>query len=276
MNATPAAEMPNDALPERLEALYRRYNRRRYVCPDPLEFVWEYDDPADREIVALIASALAYGRVVTIKENVAKVLAILGDRPAERLPNARRGELRRKLEGFRHRFASGDAVADLLDGAREMIRSAGSLQTAFLEGCGPDDADVLPALEKFCLRLISKGEPGHLVPIPSRGSACKRMHLFLRWMVRRDAVDPGGWDAVSPALLLVPLDVHMHRICTRLGLTSRKAADLRTVREITAGFARWVPDDPVRYDFVLTRFGIRGDMDVEGFFGSHRFVRNSQ
>jgi uncharacterized protein (TIGR02757 family) len=263
----PTPSTPDSRLPEKLEALYRRFNRRRYVRPDPLEFVWEYDDPADREVAGLIASALAYGRVATIKENVAKVLSILGDRPAEALANARGGELRRKLEGFRHRFASGSAVADLLEGAREMIRSAGSLQAAFLEGCGPDDADVLPALEKFCLRLVSRGQPGHLVPIPSRGSACKRMHLFLRWMVRRDAVDPGGWDAVSPASLLVPLDVHMHRICTRLGLTQRKTADLRAAQEVTAAFAQWIPDDPVRYDFVLTRFGIRGDMDLEGFLG---------
>lgn len=263
----PSASPPAPDLPEKLEALYRRYNRRRYVRPDPLEFVWEYDAPADREVAALIASALAYGRVATIKENVAKVLGILGDRPAERLSSARAGELRKKLEGFRHRFASGEAAADLLSGAREMIRSAGSLQTAFLEGWGSEDADVLPALEKFCLRLASLGEPGHLVPIPSRGSACKRMHLFLRWMVRRDAVDPGGWDGVSPASLLVPLDVHMHRICTRLDLTQRKTADLRAAREVTAAFAQWVPDDPVRYDFVLTRFGIRGDMDLEGFLG---------
>lgn len=261
----PSHSTPDSRLPEKLEALYRRYNRRRYVRPDPLEFVWEYDAPADREVTGLIASALAYGRVATIKENVAKVLSILGDRPAEGLANARGGELHRKLEGFRHRFASGAAVADLLEGAREMIRSAGSLHSAFLEGWSSEDADVLPALEKFCLRLVSQGKPGHLVPIPSRGSACKRMHLFLRWMVRRDAVDPGGWDAVSPASLLVPLDVHMHRICTRLGLTARKTADLRAAREVTAAFAQWIPDDPVRYDFVLTRFGIRGDMDLEGF-----------
>jgi uncharacterized protein (TIGR02757 family) len=261
----PTPDIPLDSLHERLEALHRRYHRRRYVRPDPLEFVWEYDDPADREVVGLVASALAYGRVAIIRRSVARVLAALGDRPAERLANARPEELHRGLEGFRHRFASGAAVADLLTGARDMIREAGSLRAAFLEGCGPDEADTLPALERFCARLAGKGRPGHLVPIPSRGSACKRMHLYLRWMVRRDAVDPGGWDGISPARLLVPLDVHMHRIATRLGLTNRRTADLRAVREVTAGFARWVPEDPVKYDFALTRFGIREDMDLEGF-----------
>jgi len=96
-------------------------------------------------------------------------------------------------------------------------------------------------------------------------SDLKRLHLFLRWMVRRDEVDPGGWESVTPARLIVPLDTHMHRIALRLGLTSRKQANLRTAGEITAAFRALERDDPVRYDFCLTRLGIRNDMSIEEF-----------
>jgi uncharacterized protein (TIGR02757 family) len=82
-------------------------------------------------------------------------------------------------------------------------------------------------------------------------------------MVRSDAVDPGGWDDISPAKLIVPLDVHMHRICMALGMTSRKQADLNTALEITQGFRAFVPEDPVKYDFALTRIGIRNDIDLK-------------
>jgi len=128
---------------------------------------------------------------------------------------------------------------------------------------------LLPALGRFVDELCSAagGLDDHLLPRPERGSACKRLNLWLRWMVRRDAVDPGGWTGVSPAQLVVPLDVHMHRICRALGLTRREAADLRTAVEITDAFRSFAPDDPVRYDFALTRLGIRPgpEADLEAF-----------
>jgi uncharacterized protein (TIGR02757 family) len=88
---------------------------------------------------------------------------------------------------------------------------------------------------------------------------------MLRWMVRKDRVDPGGWSGIPAAKLLIPLDTHMHKIATGLGATKRKAADMRTVVEITEAFGRLAPEDPVRYDFALTRLGIRSEMDVGAF-----------
>ncbi|MFC1474950.1 TIGR02757 family protein, partial [bacterium] len=99
----------------------------------------------------------------------------------------------------------------------------------------------------------------YLTPAPRRGSACKRMNLFLRWMVRRDDVDPGPWTDVPASKLVVPLDTHMHRISSGMGLTSRKQADLKTAIEITDAFRAISPEDPVRYDFALTRLGILGN-----------------
>ncbi len=109
--------------------------------------------------------------------------------------------------------------------------------------------------------LAEAGFPGpdHLAPNPRAGSACKRWNLYLRWMVRSDRVDPGGWSRVSPALLVVPLDTHMHRVCREIGLTSRSAANLATALEITAGFRELCPSDPARYDFALTRVSMAGN-----------------
>ncbi|MCK4719805.1 DUF2400 family protein, partial [bacterium] len=105
----------------------------------------------------------------------------------------------------------------------------------------------------------------HLLPDPGKGSACKRMNLYLRWMVREDDVDPGGWGKVSRSRLLVPLDIHMFRICSMLNLTCRKQANLLTVMEITNAFREINPDDPVKYDFAITRLGIRDELNPGTF-----------
>jgi len=170
--------------------------------------------------------------------------------------------MRKIFKGFIHRFADGDNLAAMLAGAGAVAREYGSLGKAY-EKCfaaGKKDADA--ALGLFVDELLdgAGGEAGHLLPHPKKGSACKRLHLFLRWMVRRDAVDPGGWEGVRPADLVVPIDVHMHRIARTLGLTARKSADAAAAREITDAFRVISPNDPVKYDFALTRFGIHTDM----------------
>ena len=241
-----------------LEELYARLNRREYVHPDPLEVLYDYEDPTDREVVGLVAASLAYGRVRSILNSVHRVL--------ERMPSPRRfvtettaEEMRATFADFKHRFATGEQLAAMLLGIGSAIQRHGSLQACFRAGLRHEHESVVPALTAFVaeLRLAAGGKDDHLLPRPERGSACKRLNLFLRWMVRRDAVDPGGWDGVPPAKLIVPLDVHMHRICRALGLTRREAADLRTAVEVTDAFKAFAPDDPVRYDFALTRLGIR-------------------
>ncbi|WP_373500906.1 TIGR02757 family protein [Desulfococcus sp.] len=249
----------------RLESLYQRINRREFVHPDPLEFLYAYESVRDREIVALIASSLAYGRVAQILASVRKILSAMGSSPADFLAEEAPDRLDTVLCGFKHRFATGAHIRDMLAGAGAIIDRDGSLYRGFLRGYRAADPTIVPALDRFCLRLSAAGDPGHLIPLPRRGSACKRMNLFLRWMVRSDAVDPGGWPGIPLSKLIVPLDVHMHRMALRLGLTRRNALDLATALEVTAGFSQWVPEDPVRYDFALTRLGIRSDMTVEDF-----------
>ena len=145
-----------------------------------------------------------------------------------------------------------------------MAEEHGSLYSCFLKGVSKDDDTVFPGLVYFVRNLTADGKQktGHLVPDPQRGSACKRLNLFLRWMVRKDRVDPGGWEEVPASKLIIPLDTHMHRIGCIFGFTERKQADLRTAMEITEGFRDIRPEDPVRYDFALTRLGIRDDLDL--------------
>lgn len=243
-----------------LEALYARYNRREFVDPDPLIFLYRYPDPGDREIVALIASSLAFGRVAQILRSVERVLAALGPQPRRVVLSAAPAAQRKTFAAFRHRYAAGRDVAALLTGVRHALERHGSLNECFVSRLDPEDRTVLPALAHFAAAL--GGEGNCLVASPAKGSACKRLHLFLRWMVRQDEVDPGGWRGIRPDQLVVPLDTHMTAIAKRFGLTRRRSPGGRMAVEITDRFRRWAPDDPVKYDFALTRFGIRSDLDI--------------
>lgn len=242
-----------------LQLLYRRYNRRKYVHPDPLEFLYRYPDIRDREIAGLVASSLAYGRVAQILRSVSAVLDRMGPSPRSFLIGASRRALTTRFAGFKHRFTTDGELVSLLLGARRVIKEYGSLGECFVHGFSIRDANVLPALRSFAGLIACDGR--YLIPDPAAGSACKRLNLFLRWMVRKDAVDPGGWDGIPKNRLIVPLDTHMARIGAELGLTARRSADIRMAIEITESFGRIEPDDPVKYDFVLTRYGIRNDMD---------------
>jgi uncharacterized protein (TIGR02757 family) len=239
-----------------LEALYRRYNKRGYITPDPLQFLHNYPDVGDREIAGMVASSLAYGRVAQIVRSVASALTRMGPSPAAFLREHSERQLHAAFTGFKHRFTPAGEIVALLLGIREAIRRHGSLNACFLAGYRDENETVLPALREF-VAVLARGD-ANLIPCPSRGSACKRLNLYLRWMVRHDDVDPGGWTGVSPATLVIPLDTHMHRIGLTMGMTARKAADLKTALDITAAFRRIMPSDPVRYDFALTRLGIRG------------------
>lgn len=251
---------------EKLERLYRQLNRREYVEPDPLQFLYEFQDPRDREIVALVASSLAYGRVAGILRAVSDVLERMMQEPARFLTDSTPGRLKRAMAGFKHRFSTGENVASMLAGAKRVIERYGSLGECYAKlDAACDGPTILPAMKAFVDELDGDDQCGHLLPDPARGSACKRLNLMLRWMVRRDAVDPGGWTGISPARLIVPIDTHMHKMGLALKLTRRRSPDMRTAIEITSAFAAIYPDDPVRYDFALTRLGIRRQMDPQSF-----------
>lgn len=245
---------------EKLRKIYRQYNQKKFVRPDPLQFLYDYPETRDREIVGLVASALAYGRVTQILDSVEKALRPLGPSPYRTLMENEisHRHWRGKLHTFRHRFASGADIIEMLDGIRKVLQQFGSLNAAFLETLATSHKNVLPALTTFASSLNCAGN--HLIPQPEKGSACKRLNLFLRWMVRKDAVDPGGWKGVAPSQLIVPLDTHMARYGQKHQLTRRKTVDMKMALEITEAFVQIEPEDPVKFDFALTRLGIRKDL----------------
>ncbi len=252
-----------DGLRERLEAVYAEYNRPDMVPPDPLQLVLPFEDLPDREMAALLASSLAYGRVASMLRAISGVLELLEGTPSRTAARLGRGGLEERLAGFRYRFATGRELAAVLAAASELQSESGSLGAAMAERVEAEGYRA--GLDRFAADLLDlAGLPrSHLLPRPSLGSACKRLNLMMRWMVRSDDVDPGGWEGIEPSELLVPLDVHMQRAGRMLGFTRRSDGSWRTAEEITAGFARLRPDDPTRYDFALTRFGIRRELAFE-------------
>ncbi len=259
---------------EVLESLYRKYHHPEYIHPDPLECLKGYTHPGDREIAGIIASSLATGRVQSILTAVRSVLEKLPS-PRETLLSLELRDLRKTFKNFKYRFYTSSQFMDFLFGIRACLREYGSLNECFISGMKKKDQNVIPALGSFVKSLDAqnRGKSG-VLPLPERGSACKRLNLFLRWMVREDEVDPGGWEGVSTNKLIVPVDTHMLRIAQALGLTSRKQADMKTAVEITEAMKSFDPEDPVRYDFSITRLGIHPDLTY-GELGFKRIKTSS-
>ncbi len=265
------------ALRPHLDALYASFNRAGEV-PDPVEFVRRYHRPADREVVAFLAAGLAFGRVASVNQSVERVLERLGPHPAAAVADFSLARDARRFDGFVHRWTRGADVARLLHVLRHMLREAGSIEGFFVEGWDRGARDVRDALESFGARARAVAAAtgagatatrgvAYFFPQPGGGSACKRLNLFLRWMVRRDNLDPGGWDRVRPSQLIVPLDTHVIRVGRCLRLTRAATPGWRMAAGITAALRVIDPDDPVKYDFALCHIGMQqacGFSDARG------------
>ena len=261
-----------------MEAAYAELARPELIDPDPLSVAREYSDPADREVAGLAAACLALGSAPLIVRAAREVLAPLGPRPSAALEDLGDRDLSLLQAGFRYRFFGGEDMAALLSAIRNARKEYGSLEALFRSGDDSSEPNIVRGADRFAQALEGLAGPrwprppgkapwrDNLLPRPSRGSACKRLFLYLRWMVRKDAVDPGGWTGVSPSRLVVPIDTHMGSACRRLGLVFRKADDLKAALEATESFRRFRPDDPVRYDFALTRPGIHPCLDADTYF----------
>ena len=237
---------------------------------DPVQFVHRtHADPADREIVAFIAAGLAFGRVASVMASVGRVVDVMGPRPAAYVREFDSRREARALTPIVHRWIRGADLVALMLVLQAMLREHGSIEGAFLAGHDVAADDVGPALDAFARLACAvdvRAAYGRTVPVragyryffaqPSKGGACKRLNLFLRWMVRRDAVDPGGWTRVSPSQLVVPLDTHIIRLGRCLGLTKQKTPGWKMALEITRALRALDPADPVRYDFAICHLGM--------------------
>jgi uncharacterized protein (TIGR02757 family) len=257
-----------------LDRLHLNYHRAEFLSSDPLEFVHHYRDPWDREAVALLGAVLAYGNVKQIRRSVAEVLRRMEGACGS--PQAFvRAPKRAALKGFVHRFNRGEDIALLLELLARSWKEHGSLGAHFVSRLEPGAPDISVALDGLMGDWISwagrraRGSFTYLLTARRDGSCCKRWCMFLRWMGRRDQLDPGLWTEqgelqstfpkgryLKSSQLVLPLDTHTGRISQYLGLTDRKTLNWKAATEITERLKSFNAEDPVRYDFALARLGI--------------------
>ena len=255
-------------LAHRLDDLYRTFDHADSAT-DPVHIVRRYPNPEDREVVGFCAAALAFGRVASVLHSIESLLAVMGPEPARFVRDFEPVRDSGRIEPLVHRWIRGRDLVALLVILQRMLRTAGSLEEFFLQGDDPAAPDLSAGLDAFCRRALETDlreaygrrmpkRPGvcYFFPRPSQGSACKRLNLFLRWMVRRDAIDLGVWTRVSASRLIVPLDTHVIRLGHCLQLTTYSSPGWKMAAQITAALRAIDADDPVRFDFSLCHVGM--------------------
>ncbi len=281
------------ALRALLDDLYAEYHDPALLGTDPLGVVHTFDDPADREVVALIAASFAFGNVKAIQGAVDTVLRPLRPHPARALAAREPKDWARLYRGFVYRWVRAEDLRLYLAWIGGALRTHGSLGAMWQSLDEPNESTILPTLQRWIEALTEQKITGlrtrkrtlarrdappsplpsgaHLLLTPpAKKSGCKRMNLFLRWVCRpNDGIDLGLWN-VAPSRLIMPVDTHVLAVAELLKLTTRKTADLRTAVEITDALRAIAPDDPTRYDFSMTRPGIMRLREVWGEKNNHR------
>jgi uncharacterized protein (TIGR02757 family) len=250
-----------------LDLLYANFNHPDSAS-DPIQIVRRFERAADREVVGFCAAALAFGRVSSVLQSIERLVTVMGPRPADYV---RQFDPRAHAPAFSHivhRWIGGTDLVALLWLLRQITEQSGSLERFFVAGLDPAANDVSEAIDSFSSRALgldlrraygrmpARAGVCYFFPRPANGSACKRMNLFLRWMVRRDALDLGVWSGVAPSQLVVPLDTHIIRVGRCLKLTRYTSPGWAMARDITASLRRLDPDDPVKYDFAMCHLGM--------------------
>ncbi len=247
-----------------LDDLVEQFETPDFIKDDPVQFPHRYTKKQDIEISGFISSAFAYGSRKKIIENLSSIHEILNENPYEFIINF---DIDRDVEffkGFCYRFTGEQDILNLIYCLSATYKKFDSLEDAFLQGFNPKDQNIKNALINF-VNLLRKQIPcgdiclksfAHLIPSPENGSACKRLNLFLKWMIRKKPVDLGIWQRIPPSKLIIPVDVHVARVSTAWGLSERKAADWKKAEEITEKLKEFDPKDPVKYDFALFGAGI--------------------
>jgi uncharacterized protein (TIGR02757 family) len=256
-----------------LDRLYAGFNYPDSAT-DPIHIVRRFDRPEDQEIVGFCAAALAFGRVASVLQSIERLIAVIGDRPAAYVREFDPRRDAKSFGGLVHRWIRDRDLVALVWILKQMLDRSGSIEAFFAESYDGSMPDIGPALDDFSTRALaldlkaaygrvpSRAGVCYFFPRPSSGSACKRLNLFLRWMVRRDALDLGAWSRVPASALVVPLDTHVIRVGRCLRLTSYVSPGWAMARDITNALRRLDPDDPVKYDFSLCHLGM---MNACGF-----------
>jgi len=257
-------------LKEKLDKLYEDYHSS-FLYSDPLKYLHLYKKPEDQELVGMIASSLAYGRVERIFMSVETVLAIMGESPSDYVRRFNPARDSGSFDGFIHRFNKGEDIACLIWFMKQVLDDYGSIGALFKALFNKEDSDIGKAMTAFVAKILaldsspfyggaqlpSKAGVRYFFPSPEKGSACKRLCLYLRWMVRKDeGLDLGIWDFIPPYKLVIPIDTHISRLSKQLGLTKLKSPGWNMAMEITDSLKELDAKDPLKYDFALCRLGI--------------------
>jgi uncharacterized protein (TIGR02757 family) len=268
------AHRPTAELPQHLEALYRGFPFERSLADDPISSIRPYShDTRSAEVLGILAATLAIGNTTAIRGSLARLIGLADGAPEVWLLETPRAQRAAALRPFRHRWIRGEQVDYLARVLGAYYASHASLEEAFLdgdlEGGFPGGLDALTRVLRGDSARRQLGPPPagyrHLFPSPlgTPRSACKRMTLFVRWMVRERYPDLGVWHRVPTGALCVPLDQHVHWIAYNLGLTSRRTRSWAAVEEVSEALRRIDPIDPIKFDFVLCHTGISGDCPKE-------------
>ncbi len=259
--------LPADAaqLADLLENAARRYNQTAFIADDPISVPHQCTRLQDREIIGFWAATLAWGQRKTIIQSARRLMELMDGAPYDFILHHQEQDRARFLD-FKHRTFQSTDTLWFLEFFQQYYRKNNSLETAFARHLLPGDLTTERALAGFHRDFFDSPDAPERtrkhVATPERGSTCKRLNMYLRWMVRRDdaGVDFGLWHQISPAQLLIPLDVHVERVARRLHLLQRPQTDWKAVLELTENLRAFDPNDPVKYDFALFGMGaLRGE-----------------
>jgi len=261
-----------EKLKKELDGLLQGFDYKGRILNDPLGLVRRFQDPKDQELAGLIASALAYGRVAGILKSVDMVFSVMDYQPYRFIAEFTLTN-RDRFDGIIHRFHTGSDISALVWGMHQVLEEYGSIQALFSKGYREEEENIKWALVRFVEGFMSldytpiygkasipeRAGLHSLLPSPLNGSSCKRLNLYLRWMIRPDdGLDLGLWKGLSPSKLVIPLDTHIVRISRYIGLTRLRTPNWRMAENITRGLKRLDPADPLKYDFALCHLGISG------------------
>jgi uncharacterized protein (TIGR02757 family) len=242
-----------------LEEKSQRYNNRYFIESDPIQIPWQFEDPEDIEISGFLAATLSWGQRLTIIKNMNRLLNIMEQKPADFIKNASKSDFQ-TFKQFKHRTFNGEDCTFFLRSLQNIYINHGGLKTLF-ENSYLAKGSIEEALKDFRTVFFEIPHPErtkkHVADI-SKGSSAKRLNMFLRWMVRKDAhsVDFGLWNRIRQQDLFIPLDLHSGNVARKLGLLKRKSNDWKAVVELTQTLRKFDPTDPVKYDFALFGLGV--------------------
>lgn len=257
----------NLLLAQSLEKWVVKYEQISFIENDPISIPHAFSNPRDQEIIGLFAALLAWGQRKTILKKMVDLCERMDYQPARFVLHFDAYRDRTKLSDFKHRtFNEGDAFWLILN-LQSALRQYGSIEAFFGAFMSPDDEHVEQGIQGFSSALMKFHEetPNRLqkhLARPSTKSACKRINMYLRWMVRQNsAVDLGIWKSISPRQLLLPLDVHSGRVARRLGCLTRPQDDWQATLALSNFCRSLDANDPAKYDFAFFGLGVNGDLN---------------